>query len=690
MNFARKLSIPILVWMGIGLLVLVAFVAGRMTGRTPVTAVAHNDQVLDKSDSQTVQMYTCSMHPHVRSPNPNDKCPICGMDLIPVPSDGDDHGDGELPQLRLSPRAVALMNIQTWPAERRTIEVPVRLFGRIEADETRLRSIAAWVPGRLDRLYVDFTGVQVQQGDPMVEIYSPRLIAAQEELLQARRGAEDLQRSGLEIIRETSEATLLASREKLRLLGLAPEQIEQIERAGKVTDHLVIHAPVGGVVTERLATQGAYVETGHPIYRIADLSQVWVNLEVYESDLQWLQLGQEAVFTTEAFPGEQFTGQIAFIHPVLDQATRTVRVRLNAPNPDGRLKPGMFARGTVHARIGTLPLPVQPEPQFSDQPPLIGDVPEREPAPAAHPDHKQESHDLHQVQAQPLPPRHPEHDLDTDLLPLVIPASAPLLTGRRAVVYVRLPETERPTFEARNVVLGPRAGDYYLVREGLAEGELVVTHGNFKIDSELQIRGRPSMMAPEGGAPPAHDHGSLSQRREKAPALDVPAEFRESLAPVYAHYLEAQTALAADELAGFQSAAKQMRQAVQEVSAASLSDVANSVWRALARQLQAQSEHIDHISDLESARTLFGSYSDAALKLVERYGYFGEEALAVGFCPMAKDKSGGLWLQAGEEIVNPYMGPRMLRCGELLTSNVTNIHPDAINRSLGEVGETRP
>jgi membrane fusion protein, copper/silver efflux system len=666
----------------LALLVVAAFVIGRMTGSRDAPHAAHGEQLAETSGSETVQMYTCSMHPSVRSPNPNDKCPICGMDLIPVPSDGDDEEGGERPRLRLSPRAVALMNVQTWPAERRAIEVPVRLFGRIETDETRLRTIAAWVPGRLDRLYVDFTGIEVKPGEPMVEIYSPRLIAAQEELLQARRGAKDLKRSGLEIIRETSEATLSASREKLRLLGLAPEQIEQIEQTGQVTDHLVIHAPVGGVVTERLATQGAYVETGQPIYRIADLSQVWVNLEVYESDLQWLQLGQEAIFTTEAFPGEQFTGAITFIHPVLNQATRTVRVRLDAPNPDGRLKPGMFARGTVHARIGPPPpAPLHTEPQFPDQPPVIDRAPELELALPAHPGHSPHSPTQHQESTtadqehgahkdHTIPSLAPPPPAQEQFLPLVIPASAPLLTGKRAVVYVRLPDMERPTFEARDVLLGPRAGDYYVVLEGLAEGEMVVTHGNFKIDSELQIRGRPSMMAPEGGSPPAHDHGpgAASRSKEKSPALNVPSGFRESLAPVYSHYLEAQIALAADELAGFQSAAKRMHKAVQGISAETLSHDANSVWRRLAGEMQSQHEHLDHVSDLDAARTLFGTYSGAVLDLAERFGYPGEEPLAIGFCPMAKDKSGGLWLQAGEEIVNPYMGQRMLRCGELLAT----------------------
>ena len=419
------------------------------------------------------------------------------MDMVPVETDEGAGSSDDPRTLTMSPRALKLAEIRVSPVERKFVSAEIRMVGKIDFDETRIKHITAWVPGRLDRLYVDYTGVRVQKGDHLVYLYSPKLATAQEELLQALRVATEMRNSELDAFRVGALADVEAVREKFRLWGMTDAQIAEIERRGTAENHMTIYAPMGGIVIEKHAVEGMYVETGSRIYTIADLTRVWVKLDAYESDLPWIRYGQRVEFQTEAYPGERFTGTIAFIDPVLSADTRTIKVRVNVPNEDGRLKPEMFVRAVVHPKIaaggkvmdaalaGKWICPMHPE-IVKDE---LGacDV-------CGMPLVRAES--LGFVAADP----------SEATAPLVIPASAPLITGKRAVVYVADPDV-KGRYSGREVVLGPRAGDYYLVREGLAEGELVVTHGNFKIDSALQIRAAPSMMSPAGDGPaPGHQH----------------------------------------------------------------------------------------------------------------------------------------------------------------------------------------
>ena len=423
---------------GVLLAILLAFAAGRQSGgQNPAGEVV---------ETAAATRWTCSMHPQFQLPKPG-KCPICFMPLIPLSTGSDDAGGPRV--LTVSEHAAALMEIETTEVVRREITAAVSMVGKIDYDETRVVNITAWVPGRLDRLFVDYTGVAVEPGDPMVSLYSPDLLGAQEELLQALESTRQLGAGSGSSLHAASLATVEAVREKLRLWGLTAKQVATIELQGKPSDHITITAPVGGVVIQKHVKEGMVVQTGSRIYTIANLAELWVTLDAYESDLAWLRVGQPVTFTTESHPGETFTADIAFIHPMLSEATRTVKVRLNIPNPDGHLKPGMLVRASAQASLTT--------------------------------DGRAREH------ATPA---------DEASLPLVIPATAALLTGTRAVVYVTLPDSKKPTFEGREIVLGPRAGDHYLVRSGLEAGERVVTRGAFKLDAELQIMGKPSMMSP--------------------------------------------------------------------------------------------------------------------------------------------------------------------------------------------------
>lgn len=408
-------------------------------------AAKPSDQLAAPASTQTQEeVWTCSMHPQIRQPKPG-KCPICFMGLIPVESAASDQGER---QVEYSEETLKLMEVETSPVERKAIEVPLHLFGKVNYDQTRVKTIAARVPGRIDQLEVNFTGITIKQGEPMAKLYSPELLSAQTELLQAVRSLPQ-NGAGDDLINRTLFSTAQAAREKLRLLGFSNEQIQAIEKSGTPSDHMIINAPIGGIVIAKEVNEGDYLETGQALFTIADLSRVWVLLEAYEADLPHLKLGQDVEFTSASYTGDVFRGKVSFIDPFINPDSRTVTLRVDADNSNGRLKPEMFVSGTVHYTAD-----------------IAGGV------------------------------------------PLVIPTSAALVTGKRAVVYVKLTGSEKPTFEGRLVVLGPRAGDYYIVESGLTEGEQVVTKGAFKIDADLQIQAKPSMMNPQGESQPMHQHGT--------------------------------------------------------------------------------------------------------------------------------------------------------------------------------------
>jgi Cu(I)/Ag(I) efflux system membrane fusion protein len=334
----------------------------------------------------------------------------------------------------------------------------------------------------------------------MVYLYSPELLSAQAELIQAAKSAAKVREGSSELINRSIVATLEAAREKMRLLGLTAEQISEIERSGKPEDHITIYSPIGGVVIHKNAIEGMYVETGTRIYTIADLSRVWVKLDAYESDMNWVRYGQEVEFETEAYPGEVFKGVISFIDPMLDAKTRTVKLRVNVENTKGKLKPEMFVRARVRAQV-------------AEGGRVMDEAMAGKWICPMHPDVVKETAGACDICGMDL--------VTTESLgyvkagvekgaPLVIPASAALITGERAVVYVKVPDVEKPTYQGREVVLGPRAGNYYIVKSGLSEGEIVVTKGNFKIDSALQIQAKPSMMNPKAEKSPkghiGHSH----------------------------------------------------------------------------------------------------------------------------------------------------------------------------------------
>ncbi len=641
------------IWMGaLGLTAAAAFFVGRAL--VP-SGNGHGEHDHQEEEAKKETVWTCSMHPQVRQPEPG-TCPICAMDLIPLSDDDDGEDQRDLPVLRLSERAVALMNIRTAPVERREAHAEIRLPGVVAVDETRRAVLSAWFDGRIDRLYVDATGIQVKRGEHLAEFYSPQLYGAQEEFLQALRASRQ---SADSMSGELAEA----ARTKLILLGLSGEQIDTIAREDRPTTNLTYHSPFEGTVLERKVTSGQYVQTGTPLYTVADLSRVWVNLEAFESDLGLLRFGQEIGIEVSAFPGQIFTGRIAYIDPEVDPVRRTARVRAHLNNERRQLKPGMLATGTARARVGEGGMvtaghlagkwisPMHPE--------IVKDGPGECDVCGM---------DLVPVEEMGFFADSAESMED----PLVIPASAPLLTGKRAVVYVRVPNGDRPVFEARQVVLGRRLGDVHAVESGLREGDLVVVHGQFKIDSELQIRGRPGMMSP----PPEGDAEKKTVEDPREPprpadfAGDVDSDFGRELIPLYDAYLDLVGRLADDDPGGSVTAVAALRAALEEIGQHRLSGTPHEEWMGRYDNLGSILENMAGTFTLENIR---GHLQALTTVMEQIYVDFGGGRLPVlkrAHCPMVEggvEIDGapiGTWLQREEPLANPYWGAAMLRCGE--------------------------
>lgn len=625
------LIILVLAIVGVG----AAYQLGMRVGEDRAAQTGTTTEADDAEKAPAV--WTCAMHPQVRLPKPG-KCPICFMDLIELVEDA---GSGGAPRrLVMTEAGKSLAEIETVSVERRHVVRELRVIGLVDYDETRVSHITAWVYGRLERLFVDYTGVPVKEGDHMVVLYSPDLLTAQRELQQAWK--RQRQKPGDRF----SEISLKAAREKLRLWGIREDQIQEIEQGEVASDRITIYAPSGGIVVEKMGFDGMWVDVGSRIYTIADLTELWVQLDAYESDVQWLRLGQEVEFESESWPGEAFKGRIAFIQPTLHKQTRSVKVRVNVNNQDGRLKPGMFVRAIIRAKLGEGGVVADSWLSGKWVCPM-------------HPDVVAEGPGDCSVCGMPLATAESLGYADESVEsrpPLVVPVTAPLVTGTRAIVYVEVLGAERPTYEGRVVTLGPRAGNDYIVRSGLDEGERVVVEGAFKIDSALQIKARPSMMSAEEKAP--DDATDLHP-------LDVPRVFREQLGAVIRVYLDLQERLAADDSSGSADLARELQREFERVDMVTLDAEAHVAWMA---DLQLVRRGVDEMraadGEIEAQRRAFLLLSEAVPILLRRYHPVIQQALHEFRCPMAFNNRGAAWLQRSESLSNPYFGSAMLRCGE--------------------------
>jgi Cu(I)/Ag(I) efflux system membrane fusion protein len=300
------------------------------------------------SGSAAAEYYTCPMHPTVRSDRPG-ACPVCGMALVKKSSlvQGSTADTAAFSGVALSPTQRVMANISTVAAERRTLTREIRAVGAVTFAEPLQATVAARFRGRIEKLHVNFTGQLVRRGEPLFDLYSPDLISAEREFLLG------LEAAGTTAPGDNLQAQMLQStKDRLKVhFGLADGQIAAIERDRQLPHSVSFHSPLSGTVLEKRVQEGDFVDEGMVLYRLADLSTVWVILEIYEQDIRFIQRGMPVVLSTDAYPGEVFRGHVTFVDPVLDPESRSVRVRVESANPLGKLKPNMYVRGTVKVTV---------------------------------------------------------------------------------------------------------------------------------------------------------------------------------------------------------------------------------------------------------------------------------------------------------------------------------------------------
>ncbi len=553
----------------------------------------------------TNQIWTCSMHPQIKQDKPG-KCPICAMDLIPLTAMNAEGDDADPYEIVMTESAAELANIQSMVVSKGVPQKTIYLQGKVQADERNVAVITARFGGRIEQLFVNFTGQDVRKGEKLATIYSPDLVTAQRELLEAVT------------FKDSRPSLYNAVRNKLKLWDLTDKQISDIEERGEPQNYFDVLSPISGNVIMRHVAKGDYVKEGTTLFKMIDLSKVWVMFDAYESDLPWIKVGDKVNFTIQALPGQKFSAKVSYIDPFINAATRVAKVRVTVSNPKLSLKPEMFANGLLESKIA----------ETSNE--------------------------------------------------ILVPKSSVLWTGKRAIVYVKVPGRKSPSFLYREVVLGPEVGSYFVVTEGLEEGEEIAINGVFKIDAAAQLVGFQSMMNPAGGkVSTGHNHGGGNMSDDEMIEMDKPTDisvsyskhvtskFKDQLGAVIRDYLIMKDAFVATNENDVVQEANKVLASLNIVEMSLLSGDAHHYWMKLLKPLKDNLQGIINMKGIEMKRSHFSIVSDKLIEAVEAFGISDEGSIYVQFCPMAFNDKGGYWISDNKEIRNPYFGDVMLSCGEV-------------------------
>ncbi|MDP4837952.1 MAG: efflux RND transporter periplasmic adaptor subunit [Algoriphagus sp.] len=515
-------------------------------------------------------IWTCSMHPQIRLPEAGD-CPICGMDLIP--GDQEATGNSNPQAFQMTPEALALAQVQTLVVGGAQAKKELILSGKLQADERENASLTAKFSGRIEKLFVTFTGEQVTTGQRIATVYSPELLTAQKELLESAK------------TKATFPQLYQASKDKLGLWKLSATQIAEIERSGQVKERMDIFADQSGVVLQKNVSVGDYVSMGSVLFTVTNLNSLWLMLDVYETDLPFVALGDEIQFTVAGKPGETLSAKVTFVDPLINANTRAASVRAEIRNVGNTLKPEMF----VTARIQTRNTASSTE--------------------------------------------------------VMVPRTAVLWSGKRSIVYVKVPNAALPEFVMREVTLGNRLGENYQITAGLQAGEEIVSYGAFALDASAQLSGKPSLL-----------------NRSSTQQVEVSAAFSQEIAAVVSAYFQVKNSLVKDQIPT--AATQLLAQALAKVSSAAGTGKEKAKWEKIKAELSQATAKIKGAKDIGAARTQFSNLSASIIQLAETYP-LSQQVVYKDYCPMAFDNKGGYWLSETEDIRNPYFGASMLSCGEV-------------------------
>ncbi len=555
---------------------------------------SHSEQQIETVENT---IWTCSMHPQIRQEEKGD-CPICGMDLIPVEEENEIvNTSGEI---TMNEQAVKLANIQTSTVEFIAPSKEIILQGKIKPDEREVVNQAIHFSGRVEKLMIKYEGEYVKKGEILATIYSPELITAQEELLEALK------------FEKSNPVLAEAVKRKLKYWKLTGGTIDNIIKAGQVSEFIDIFSESSGYVLHKFVTEGDYVKRGDVLFEITNLDKLWVIFDAYEEDLPFINPGDKISFEVKSLPGLEFEAKVSFIDPVVDMKKRVIRIRAEINNSGDMLKPDMFVTGLL----------------------IPGISPERK--------------------------------------VLAVPLSAIMWTGKRSVVYVSKNKNDQAVFEFREVVLGDNLGDYYVINSGLEHGEQVVTNGTFSVDAAAQLQNKKSMMNREGEKRPApgHHHGDISDenhsdeqyKTDKLPSINE--TFLNQYLEILEIYLSVKNALVASDAETANDEAKLFIHKLEQLDMSMLDHKNHMIWIELLTEIKNNGNEIASSKELEIQRKYFKSLSTAMITAAKIYA-IKNGPYYVQYCPMADDNKGGYWLSKNKIIENPYYGDMMLRCGEV-------------------------